>query len=77
MPELVSIRKELYDVDLEPDTYYGCRHGRSKNQRFYAGSHKETDLEVAVKARETKTYYLVGCKQTGTPPFCDDTHNRL
>lgn len=44
-------------------------------QPFCDGSHKITAFKpVRFTVEEKKTAYLCGCKQTGTPPFCDGTH---
>lgn len=78
MSEARIAQKEPYAVELEPGTYHWCACGRSQNQPFCDGSHKETSLEpVAFEVEEKKTVYLCGCKQTGGQPFCDGTHNDI
>jgi CDGSH iron-sulfur domain-containing protein 3 len=79
MSEAISPQKAPYAVDVEAgETYYWCACGRSKNQPFCDGSHKETSLQpVAFTAEKTGTVYLCGCKQTAGTPFCDGTHNKL
>lgn len=77
--EAVIAQKAPFAIELEDGkTYYWCACGRSKNQPFCDGSHKDTGIEpVAFTAQEAGTVYLCGCKQTATPPFCDGAHKNL
>ena len=77
--EAVIAQKQPYAVDVEAGkTYYWCRCGRSKNQPFCDGLHKDTGFEpVAFTAEKTETVYLCGCKRTGSQPFCDGSHEGL
>ena len=77
--EAVIAQKQPYTVDVEAGkTYYWCRCGRSKNQPFCDGLHKDTGFEpVAFTAEKTDTVYLCGCKRTGSQPFCDGSHEGL
>lgn len=78
MSEAKIAQKEPYAAELEAGTYYWCACGRSQNQPFCDGSHKETSFEpVAFEVDEKKTVYLCGCKQTGGQPFCDGTHKSI
>jgi CDGSH-type Zn-finger protein len=79
MSEPKVAQKEPYAVKVEKGkTYYWCSCGRSTNQPFCSGAHKDTSfVPVAFTAEETKEVYLCGCKHTKTPPFCDGTHTKL
>jgi len=71
-------QKEPFGLQLEPGTYWWCACGRSKNQPFCDGSHKDTGFEpVKTEIASNKKVWLCGCKHTKTPPFCDGTHNSL
>ena len=79
MSEPVPAQKAPYKVTVEAGrTYAWCACGRSSNQPFCDGSHKDTGLApVTFKAEETKDVWLCGCKQTGNKPYCDGTHSSL
>jgi CDGSH-type Zn-finger protein len=67
-----------YSVELAPGDYYWCSCGKSKNQPFCDGSHKNTDFTpVKFTVSEKKSYALCGCKKTKKPPYCDGSHNKL
>ncbi len=65
-------------MEVEPGTYYWCRCGRSKNQPYCDGSHKETEFTpVKVEITEKKKVAWCRCKHTNNQPFCDGTHKTL
>ena len=56
--------------------YAWCACGRSANQPFCDGSHKDTGLgPVKFVAEESKNAAFCGCKRTKTPPYCDGSHS--
>jgi len=79
MTERVTAQKAPYEVELEEGkTYAWCCCGRSENQPFCDGSHKETSLRpVMFKADKTGKAFLCGCKATGKEPYCDGSHKAL
>ncbi|MGI9400072.1 MAG: CDGSH iron-sulfur domain-containing protein [Rhizobiaceae bacterium] len=72
-------QEEPFAVEVEEGkNYFWCACGKSANQPFCDGSHKDTGFSpVAWKADKAGTKYFCGCKQTHSQPFCDGTHNKL
>ena len=79
MDSPIIVQKARYPVDVENGkTYYWCACGRSQQQPFCDGSHKNTSFTpVKYEASESKTVYFCGCKHTVNQPLCDGTHNTL
>ena len=78
MSEPVIAQKSPYVLELDAGDYWWCSCGRSTNQPFCNGAHKDTDFEpVKFTLTEKKTVALCGCKHTQTPPYCDGAHNKL
>lgn len=79
MTDPVIAQKSPYGIEVEAGKSYAwCACGRSGNQPFCDGSHKDTGLSpIVFKAEETKEVWLCGCKQTKDKPNCDGTHNRI
>lgn len=65
-------------LELESGTYKWCACGRSKNQPWCDGSHRDTEFTPqAVVIEEAKRYAMCTCKRSGNAPFCDGTHKTL
>ena len=60
------------------EEYYWCACGRSQNQPFSDGSHRNAEFTPAgFKVEEDGEAWLCMCKHTGNPPYCDGTHAKL
>ena len=65
-------------LELGAGTHYWCRCGRSQNQPFCDGAHRETDFTpLKFTLEEPKRVALCNCKHTGQEPYCDGTHSGL
>ena len=59
MTEPLIAQKSPYGIELEPNTYWWCACGRSNNQPFCDGSHKDTGLTpVEFTLTEKKQVWL-------------------
>ena len=79
MSEAIVAGKHPVSILLEEGkTYFWCSCGRSANQPFCDGSHKETEFTPIKYESELSTRAnFCACKRTSTPPFCDSTHLTL
>lgn len=79
MSEPVVAQKFPYAVDVEAGkTYFWCACGRSQNQPFCDGSHKDTDFTPKpYKAEAAGKAFFCGCKHSAAAPMCDGTHKGL
>ncbi len=58
-------------------SYWWCACGKSANQPFCDGSHKDTEFTpVKFDAADSKQVFFCGCKGTGNRPMCDGTHSK-
>jgi len=56
-------------------SYFWCACGRSSNQPFCDGSHKDTGLNpVKWTAEQDGRKFFCACKGTGNQPLCDGSH---
>ena len=72
-------QKGPYPVAVEVGKkYFWCACGKSANQPFCDGSHKDTTFTpVMYQADQARTLFFCGCKHTAGVPLCDGTHNTL
>jgi CDGSH-type Zn-finger protein len=79
MAEPIPAQKAPYNVTVEAGKrYFWCACGRSNNQPFCDGSHKDTGITpMLFTAEKSEELWFCGCKATGGKPFCDGTHNTL
>ncbi|MGZ5890019.1 MAG: CDGSH iron-sulfur domain-containing protein [Hyphomicrobium sp.] len=77
--EVIAAQMSPYAVEVKAgQAYKWCRCGRSRTQPFCDESHAGTGIEpLAFVAERTETVILCGCKETGSAPICDGTHNVL
>jgi CDGSH-type Zn-finger protein len=76
-PEIAQ--KSPFGVEVEAGkTYYWCACGRSSNQPFCDGSHKDTEFSPkSFTAEKSEKIFLCGCKRSANAPFCDGSHKNL
>ena len=63
-------------IDVTRKVLLLVRCGKSSNQTFCDGSHKDTDFKpFPYKADQSKKVFFCTCKQTNDQPICDGSHN--
>lgn len=79
MSEPVVARKHPMSILVdEGNTYFWRSCGRSQNQPFCDGSHKDTEFTpVKYEARLATRASFCACERTSTPPLCGSTHLTL
>ncbi len=72
-------QKAPYKLPVEAGkTYFWCSCGKSANQPFCDGKHKDSDFSpLKYTAEKTGDVYFCGCKATARAPMCDGTHKKL
>ncbi len=79
MTDPVIAQKAPFAIEVEAGkSYFWCACGRSANQPFCDGSHKDTGLSpVKFTAEKDGRAFFCGCKQSAAAPMCDGTHAKL
>lgn len=79
MAEPKIAQRAPFPVDVEAgQKYFWCACGKSANQPFCDGSHRDTEfVPQPFEAAESRTLYFCGCKRSAKAPLCDGTHNSL
>lgn len=78
MSDPVIAQKSPYVVELAAGTYWWCQCGRSQNQPYCDGSHKETEFTpIKVEVTADSKLALCGCKRSHNKPYCDGTHKTV
>lgn len=76
-PEVGGTEPIAVEVE-EGKMYWWCACGRSANQPFCDGSHKDADfIPQGWEAPKTGKVFFCTCKRTGKAPLCDGAHNNL
>ena len=75
----VITQKAPFPIDVEAgETYFWCACGKSQNQPFCDGSHKDTEFRpIMYEADEASKVFFCGCKRSNNAPMCDGTHKTL
>ena len=79
MNEPVIAQKAPIEAEVEEGkTYFWCACGRSANQPFCDGSHKETGFTpIQYAAAKSEKVFFCCCKNSANAPLCDGTHATL
>jgi CDGSH-type Zn-finger protein len=66
-------------VDVEAGkTYFWCACGKSQNQPFCDGAHKDTVFTpIKYEAEQATKVFFCCCKHSKSVPICDGTHKTL
>ena len=79
MTDPVIAQKAPMPVEVEEGkNYFWCSCGKSVNQPFCDGSHKDTGMTpTKFTATASKKVFFCGCKKSAKSPICDGTHFKL
>lgn len=75
----IIAQKAPFPVEVtEGKAYFWCACGKSQNQPFCDGSHKDTGFapQKYVAEKDGKVFFC-GCKASARAPLCDGSHNKL
>ncbi len=76
-PVIADNKPKAVDVK-KSDEYYYCTCGRSSNQPFCDGSHKDTSYTPKLFTPDKdEEVYFCQCKHSANAPFCDGTHKQF
>lgn len=76
-PVIADNKPKAVDVK-KSDEYYYCTCGRSSNQPFCDGSHKDTSYTPKLFTPDKdEEVFFCQCKHSANAPFCDGTHNQF
>jgi len=75
----IIAQKSPIAIDLEAGkTYFWCACGRSNNQPFCDGSHKDTTFApIKYEAEHASKVFFCCCKHSKSAPVCDGSHKNL
>ena len=79
MTDPVIVQKAPMPIEVEKGkNYFWCSCGKSANQPFCDGSHKDTGMmPIKFIAPASKKVFFCGCKKSAKSPLCDGTHSTL
>lgn len=79
MADPIIAQRAPFAVEVEAGKrYFWCACGKSANQPFCDGSHRDTEfVPRPFEADASRTVYFCGCKRSAKAPLCDGTHNSL
>lgn len=73
-----ATEKEPLRTTLKEGTYLYCACGYSADQPWCNGSHHGTKVKpMILDIKSERKVSICTCKQTKTPPYCDDSHKSL
>lgn len=78
MTEPIIFDKKPVVLELESGDYYYCTCGKSANQPFCDGKHKDSGFTpFKFTLEEKQKVALCLCKHSQNAPFCDGSHTKL
>ncbi len=79
MTNPVIAKRQPIEVNLDAEkTYYWCSCGKSTNQPFCDGSHKNSSFQpLAFTPDKAGSAALCQCKHSKNAPYCDGAHMKL